>query len=85
MPAYVYARVSTNGQDLPIQERALRLAGCDVIRSEKVSVTSWAGGAVFQTLLQFARPGDTLVITRIGRLARGIADLRDMVRLPEDR
>jgi DNA invertase Pin-like site-specific DNA recombinase len=32
-----YARVSTIDQDLSIQEAALRAAGCDIIRSEKVT------------------------------------------------
>ena len=34
-----------------------------------------------QTLLDFLRPGDTLMVTRIDRLARSIGDLQDIVRL----
>jgi DNA invertase Pin-like site-specific DNA recombinase len=33
-----------------------------------------------QVLLAFMRPGDTLVVTRIDRLARSIGDLQDIVR-----
>jgi DNA invertase Pin-like site-specific DNA recombinase len=33
-----------------------------------------------ETLLEFLRPGDTLVVTRIDRLARSVADLQDIVR-----
>ncbi len=75
-----YARVSTNDQDLDIQISALKAAGCDVIRSEKVSGTSTAGRAELRNLLDFIRKGDMLVITRIDRLARSIADLAGIVR-----
>jgi DNA invertase Pin-like site-specific DNA recombinase len=33
-----------------------------------------------QTILDFLRPGDTLMVTRIDRLARSIGDLQDIVR-----
>ena len=44
------------------------------------SGTSTAGRDELNTILQFLRPGDTLVITRIDRLARSIGDLQDIVR-----
>ncbi len=75
-----YARVSTIDQNLEIQEAALRAAGCDIIRSEKRSGTSTAGRAELQTVLEFLRPGDVLMITRIDRLARSIGDLQDILR-----
>ncbi len=80
MHFYGYARVSTTGQDLTIQREALKAAGCKVIREEKVSGTSRQGRAELDTLLQFIRYGDTLVVTRIDRLARSVADLQDIVR-----
>ena len=80
MTVYGYARVSTSDQDLDIQIAALKAAGCDLIRSEKVSRTSTAGRAELRNLLDFIRKGDTLVITRIDRLARSIADLAGIVR-----
>jgi DNA invertase Pin-like site-specific DNA recombinase len=79
MHFYGYARVSTTGQDLTIQREALKAAGCKVIREEKVSGTSRQGRAELDTLLQFIRSGDTLVVTRIDRLARSVADLQDIV------
>jgi DNA invertase Pin-like site-specific DNA recombinase len=80
MTVYGYARVSTIDQDLSIQTTALKAAGCEVVRSEKVSGTSREGRAELDTMLQFLRPGDTLVVTRVDRLARSIGDLQDIVR-----
>ena len=67
------------GAVLEIQEAALKAAGCDVIRSEKRSGTTTAGRAELQTVLEFLRPGDTLMVTRIDRLARSIGDLANIV------
>lgn len=78
---YGYARVSTNDQDLGLQEPALHAAGCAVIRTEKKSgMTTREGRTELATLLDFLRNGDTLVVTRIDRLARSIGDLQDVVR-----
>ncbi len=75
-----YARVSTTDQDLSIQEAALRAAGCETIRSEKVTGTTREGRTELATVLDFLRKDDTLVVTRIDRLARSIGDLQDIVR-----
>src|SRR6267154_6562822 len=75
-----YARVSTSDQSLEIQEAALKAAGCDVIRSEKRSGTSTTGRAELQTVLDFLRKEDCLMVTRIDRLARSIGDLQEIVR-----
>ncbi len=79
MAIYGYARVSTTDQDLSIQVEALKAAGAEVVRSEKVSGTSTAGRNELRTLLDFLREGDELVVTRIDRLARSIKDLQDIV------
>jgi DNA invertase Pin-like site-specific DNA recombinase len=75
-----YARVSTTDQDLSIQETALRSAGCDVLRAEKLSGTSTQGRAELRTVLDFIGKGDVLLVTRVDRLARSIGDLQDIVR-----
>src|SRR5260370_12098908 len=75
-----YARVSTTDQNLEIQQAALKTAGCEVIRSEKRSGITTTGRAELQTVLDFLRPGDVLMVTRIDRLARSIGDLQDIVR-----
>jgi DNA invertase Pin-like site-specific DNA recombinase len=76
---YGYARVSTTDQDLSIQVGALNAADCAVVRSEKVSGTSTDNREELKTLLQFLREGDTLVVTRIDRLARSLRDLQNLV------
>lgn len=80
MTLYGYARVSTTDQDLTLQRDALRAAGCETIREEKASGTSTKGRTELATLREFMRKGDTLVVTRIDRLARSIGDLQDIVR-----
>ena len=79
MAAYGYARVSSIDQDLTIQQQALRAAGCRVIRAEKISGARRDGRTELQVLLDFVQPGDTLVVTRIDRLARSLKDLEDIV------
>ena len=80
MTSIGYARVSTTDQDLTLQIAALKAAGCEVIRKEKASGSSTKGRAELATVLDFLRKGDVLVVTRVDRLARSIADLQDIVR-----
>src|SRR3954469_2292446 len=70
MAIYGYARVSTIDQDLSLQRRMLKAAGCDVIRAETASGTRRNGRTELQVLLDFLQPGDTLVVTRVDRLAQ---------------
>lgn len=79
MAVYGYARVSTAGQELKIQEAALTNAGCTIVRAEKKSGAKRDGRSELDTLLAFLREGDTLVVTRIDRLARSMKDLQDIV------
>lgn len=79
MAIYGYARVSTADQDVGIQVDALKAAGCMVVRSEKVSGTSRNGRTELQVLFDFLQPGDTLLVTRVDRLARSVKDLQDIV------
>src|SRR6516165_8037988 len=75
-----YARVSTTDQDLDIQLAKLKEAGADIVRHEKMSGTTTEGRGELQTVLEFLRKGDTLLVTRVDRLARSIGDLQDIVR-----
>lgn len=85
MALYGYARVSTSDQDLSLQEQALRSAGCEIVRAEKATGSSRAGRVELELLLDFLRYGDTLVVTRVDRLARSIKDLQDIVFILKDR
>lgn len=76
---YGYARVSSVSQSLAIQQEALRKAGCDIIRSEKLTGTKLVGRTELETIIEFARAGDVLTVTRIDRLARSIGDLAAIV------
>jgi DNA invertase Pin-like site-specific DNA recombinase len=55
-------------------------AGCEVIRAEKRSGATTEGRDELRTVLEFLRPGDMLMVTRIDRLARSIGDPQDIVR-----
>ena len=63
----------------------MKSAGCEVIRAEKASGTRRDGRTELQVLLDFLRAGDTLVVTRIDRLARSLKDLQDIVYELKDR
>jgi DNA invertase Pin-like site-specific DNA recombinase len=76
-----YARVSTTDQDLDLQLAKLQSEGCSIIRSEKVSGASRDGRAELATVIQFLRPDDELVVTRLDRLGR---DTRDVLNLIHD-
>jgi DNA invertase Pin-like site-specific DNA recombinase len=79
MASFGYARISSLDQNLSLQRAALKAAGCDIIRAEKASGTRRDGRTELQVLLDFLRPGDTLVVTRIDRLARSWRDLQNIV------
>jgi DNA invertase Pin-like site-specific DNA recombinase len=79
MPKIGYARVSTTDQSLDLQRAALKAAGCTIIREEKRSGTSREGRTELESILDFIREGDELVVTRIDRLARSVVDLANIV------
>jgi DNA invertase Pin-like site-specific DNA recombinase len=80
-----YARVSSIGQSLDVQEAALADAGCDKVFAEKKSGTTTGGREELQRALEYVRAGDTLIVTRIDRLARSATDLNDIVRALSDK
>jgi DNA invertase Pin-like site-specific DNA recombinase len=81
MTVFGYARASTLDQSTDIQIDQLKAAGCELVRTEKKSGTSRENRTELQTLLDFVRAGDILMVTRVDRLARSIGDLQDIVRL----
>src|SRR5688572_3290312 len=79
MPRIGYARVSTTDQDLDTQLARLTAEGCGVIRSEKVSGASREGRNELATIIEFLRPGDELIVTRLDRLGRDTRDVLNLV------
>lgn len=66
---YGYARVSTVAQDLTVQNEELKKEGCEVIFEEKFTGTK-TDRPQFKKLLNGLQAGDTLVVTKLDRLAR---------------
>lgn len=74
-----YARTSTLEQEagLEAQERDLAALGCEKVMSEQTS--SVGPRPVLEQALDFLREGDTLVVTKLDRLARSVLDLWTIV------
>lgn len=75
-----YARTSTADQDagLEAQHRDLHGAGVEKLFSEQIS--SMAQRPQLEAAIDFARDGDTFVVTKLDRLARSMVDLMDITR-----
>jgi DNA invertase Pin-like site-specific DNA recombinase len=76
-----YARVSTNDQDLTAQKNALLALG---VTSEKTFTDQGLTAANrarpgLREALAACRDGDTLVVTKLNRLARSLRDAKDIV------
>jgi DNA invertase Pin-like site-specific DNA recombinase len=71
-----YARVSSLGQDLAVQLEKLK--GCDRVFKEKRSGID-AGRPELKACLDYLRDGDTLLVTKLDRLARSTPDLYRIV------
>lgn len=79
-----YARVSSQDQNLDLQRDALKVAGCERIFEEHVSGAK-AQRPEFTSAMDFLRPGDTLVVWKLDRLARSMRQLIDTVALLDAR
>ena len=78
-----YARVSSIGQSLDVQEAKLKTAGCEPIFLEKRSGVDRERPQL-KECLRYLRRGDTLVISRIDRLARSAEHLLALSRELEE-
>ena len=76
-----YARTSTMDQTagLEAQERELRDAGCDKLFVEQVSSVDVRARDRLAEALDYVRDGDTLVVTKLDRLARSVAHLLEVL------
>ena len=79
MAMYGYARVSSLSQSTDVQVARLKAVGCDVLREEAASGRSRAGRTELETILEFIRPGDTLVVVKLDRLGRSTRDVLNLV------
>jgi DNA invertase Pin-like site-specific DNA recombinase len=67
-----YARVSTKDQDLAAQLDALELAGCEKVYSGKQSGKSDDNTTKLAEMVDYARSGDTILVTKLDRLGRSL-------------
>lgn len=76
-----YARTSTLDQKagLEFQQHELNAAGCEKIFTEQVSSVDLASRQELEAALDFIREGDTLVVTRLDRLARSVQHLLQLL------
>lgn len=79
MPRIGYARVSSTGQSLEVQLDRLSHARCDRIYQEKRSGRT-SDRPEFQACMNYLREGDTLIITRLDRLARSVVHLAQLAK-----
>ena len=70
---------STSDQKTDAQIAALKAAGCHMVRSEKVSGRSRERRSELEILLEFIRPSDVLVVTKLDRLGRSTRDVLNLV------
>jgi DNA invertase Pin-like site-specific DNA recombinase len=78
MAIYGYARVSTDGQTVAAQVGELIRAGAAKVFSETASGAK-SDRAQLSKLLRALQPGDTLMVTRLDRLARSTRDLLNIL------
>jgi DNA invertase Pin-like site-specific DNA recombinase len=69
-----YARVSSSGQNLDVQLAKLNKYGCDKIYQEKISGIEQNRPELIKCL-DYVRKDDTLIITRLDRMARSALHL----------
>jgi len=81
---YGYARVSTLDQKLDNQIQLLKSAGCTFIYKEKKSGADVSRHELKKLLLAVEK-GDTIIITRLDRLARSTIDLLKLMQGLEER
>jgi len=79
-----YARVSTQDQNLDLQNDALKGAGCEKIYTDKMSgaKTNRPG---LEEILNILRKGDTLIVWKLDRLGRSLTHLISVMNILDER
>ena len=82
-----YARVSTDEQNLDLQIEALTEAGCDAIITDQAQSSAKAAETrpSFSESMELLNHGDLLVVWKLDRVGRSIADLIHLRKLFRDR
>jgi DNA invertase Pin-like site-specific DNA recombinase len=75
--AYGYGRVSTNAQDMALQQDAFQRAGVVHVVTEKWS--SVGARPKLQALIASLRPGDSVTVYKLDRLGRSLQDLLNLL------
>ncbi len=73
-----YARVSTTGQDLEAQRQRLNAAGAVRLFEDVISGRGFERPGL-SSLLEYARPGDSVCVVRLDRLGRSLRQLLETV------
>ena len=82
---YGYARVSTDDQNADMQRAALKKAGCkETFTDEGISGATAKRPALRRCFKELQR-GDTLIVWKLDRLGRSVADLDDLMQQLEKR
>ncbi|MBR8334148.1 recombinase family protein [Burkholderia ambifaria] len=76
-----YARVSTEEQNLALQEDALFRAGCEVLYTDQGMSGADFSRPGLNDVLAAISSGDTLVVWRLDRLGRSLAKLIELISL----
>jgi len=79
MTVYGYARVSTAGQELEVQIQELEKEGATKIYQEKFTGTS-TDRPQLNELLEVLQEGDTLMVTKLDRIARSASQGSELVK-----
>ena len=79
-----YARVSSVGQNPDSQIDALKTAGCGRIFSDRMTGSRMERPG-WDRLMDYARAGDTLVVTELSRMTRSLLNLLETAQVLEQR
>lgn len=73
-----FARVSSRDQNLDSQLDMLKMAGCDNVFEDKISGVK-ESRPEWNRLLDFLRPGHTVVVAELSRMTRSLMHLLSLV------
>src|SRR5699024_4530466 len=79
-----YIRTSTKEQNLDRQIHAVKKEDVDKIFSEQLSGKD-TNRPVFQEMMSYVRPGDEIVVASLDRLGRNYSDIKEIVRLLQEK